>query len=494
MTDLGTIGIADEHVELHRVVRRWVDAHVSAKTTKASLDEPSGPVGLPPFWDDLVAQGWLGLHVEERFGGAGYGLPELVVVLEELGRACVPGPFLPTTVAAAAVQRCGPEELKATVLPAIVAGERIVGLALGPEPARVDGDRLVGRVDAVLGADGATDVLVALGDGRWAITPVVASDVTIVPSVDGTRRLGSVVIDATEGWSVLGEGPDDHPDEVLQLLLVLASAEAVGAMAWGAETAAAYACEREQFGRPIGQFQAVKHRCAGMLLALESARAVTWDAARAADEPTGDREVDLTALVVGALVTDAALQVAKDCIQVLGGIGYTWEHDAHLYLKRAVAQRSLLGGRDRWIGAVAGLVADGVRRSLRVDLGPAADDIRDEVRAFAAETKARPSSRVDRDDGRRRLPRAVLAGALGPGRVTHRADRDRRGAGGGPAPAPAPAGRCVGAPHDHRPRHRRAAGAVGAGDAARRDHVVPAVQRAGRGLGPRVAHDPSGAR
>jgi alkylation response protein AidB-like acyl-CoA dehydrogenase len=128
-----------------------------------------------------------------------------------------------------------------------------------------------------------------------------------------------------------------------------------------------------------------------MLLALESARAVTWDAARAPVEHDDDREPALAAAVAAAVVPDASLQVAKDCIQVLGGIGYTWEHDAHLYLKRALALRALIGG-GRTHELVARMAADGVRRTLHVDLGPAAAEIRAEVRAFVAETKARPST------------------------------------------------------------------------------------------------------
>jgi alkylation response protein AidB-like acyl-CoA dehydrogenase len=385
---LGSIGISDEHVELHRVVRRWVGTHVSAKETKALLDEPVGPVGLPAFWDDLVAQGWLGLHVDERWGGAGYGLSELAVVLEELGRACAPGPFLPAVVAAAVVQALGSDDLRARLLPTLASGDRIVGIGLGT-PLGVERHRLFGTTTAIFGADGATDLLLPTDDGAWTLVGVDDVELRIVKSVDGTRRLGSVTADDV----AVGLDRLVDPGPMLRdLLVTLAAAESVGAMAWCTETAATYACEREQFGRPIGQFQAVKHRCAGMLVDLESARAAAWDAARASAAHEDGREVPFAACVAGAVVPDAALRCAKDCVQVLGGIGYTWEHDAHVYLKRALAQHGLLGGRSAWIRRVVGLAADGVRRSLRVDLGPDADPVRDEVRAFVAETKARPSS------------------------------------------------------------------------------------------------------
>jgi len=385
--DLGTIGITDEHAELHRVARRWVADHVVAKETKAMLDEPAGPVGLPSFWDALVDQGWLGLHVDETHGGSGYGLSELAVVLEELGRACAPGPFLSTVVVAAAVQRLGSDAVKSNLLGSLGSGKRIAAVGLG-RPIALASGQLSGSVSTVLGADGATDFLLPVDDGSWCLVSRDDVDVRIAASVDGTRRLGEIDVAGVSAEVCLS----DPGSTVTDILAVLAAAEAVGAMAWCTETAAAYASEREQFGRPIGQFQAVKHRCSGMLLDLEAARAVAWDAARAPSRHDDRREIELAAAVAGAVVPGASLRVAKDCVQVLGGIGYTWEHDAHLYLKRAVALTSLLGDRDRWIGRVARLAATGVRRSLTVDLGPDADESRAEVRAFVETTRSRPSS------------------------------------------------------------------------------------------------------
>src|SRR5581483_10580133 len=173
---------------------------------------------------------------------------------------------------------------------------------------------------------------------------------------------------------------------VRDLAITLVAAECAGGAAWCVQTASEYAQVREQFGRPIGQFQAVKHRCADMLLALEQARAVAWDAARPA--ATSD-ERSLTAAVAGALAPSAFFQCAKDCIQVLGGIGFTWEHDAHLYLKRATALRALTGGGPRpWRARTVELARGGTRRTLAVDLPPEAEPIRAEVRAFLAELTA----------------------------------------------------------------------------------------------------------
>ena len=232
--------------------------------------------------------------------------------------------------------------------------------------------------------------MIVPAEGGWNV--VNATDLTITPrnSLDMTRR----VVDISGDAPSLGFLPDPHGGIAEDLAIILVAAESTGGAAWCVETAAQYAQVREQFGRPIGQFQGVKHRCADMLLALEQARAVAWDAARPADtEP----EHVLTAAVAGALVPDAFFKCAKDCVQVLGGIGFTWEHDAHLYLKRATALRALLGGSPRASRRrVTELVKAGVRRSLAVDLPPEAEPIAAEVRTFLEELKTH-----DKDEWRR---------------------------------------------------------------------------------------------
>src|SRR5688500_7713655 len=343
-----TLGISDDHVALHETARRWVTNYCPPAVLRACLDD--APETLPPFWDDLAALGWLGLHLPEDVGGSGYGLAELTVVLEELGRACAPGPFLPTVLASAAIDRLGDDELRASLLPCLADGAVRGAIAFSAP---------------VLGA-GLADLLVVPADGGWNV--VDAQQLTITPrtNLDMTRRVADISGDAPS----LGFLPDPDGAVVADLAIVLAAAESTGGAAWCVETAAQYAQVREQFGRPIGQFQGVKHRCADMLLALEQARAVAWDAARPAES---DDERRLTAAVAGALVPDAFFKCAKDCVQVLGGIGFTWEHDAHLYLKRATALRALLGGSPRASRRrVINLVQAGVRRSLAVDLPPEA--------------------------------------------------------------------------------------------------------------------------
>ncbi len=410
----GTIGVTDEHLALHDAVRRWVSARVDPKATKAILDAAGEE--LPSFWSDLVAQRWLGLHVPEAHGGEGYGFAELAVVLEELGRACAPGPFLPTVTVAGALVLAGGEALRAEVLPRLARGEAIAGIAMGPGALRAevgagnDADATVllsGRAGPVLGAAVADVVLVPATDADRARTFWVLLEraqagvnVSVEPSTDGTRRVGMVDV---RGAEVPMSRCLEHAGGVVRsVVTALASAEAVGASGWCVATAAAYARERVQFGRPIGQFQAVKHRCAGMLLRTELARAAAWDAARALDASTGapadQSEVALAAAVAGAIAPDAFFANAKDCIQVLGGIGYTWEHDAHLYLKRALALRQLLDGPHADRVTAARLALDGTRRRLGVQLPPEAATVRQEVRAFVAELQASP-----KQDWNRRL-------------------------------------------------------------------------------------------
>jgi len=359
------LGLTDDHVALHETARRWAAAHCSPAVARAAMESETEE--LPPFWSDLAAMGWLGLHLPAEHGGEGFGPAELVVVIEELGRAGAPGPFLPTVLAGAVIDALGTDEQRARWLP---------GIADGSCPAAV---AFAG--DLVLGGGLARLVVVPVGDGRWRVIddPVVSAH----PSTDATRRVATLAADPSEAEVLGGGGGGDGDAVVERLVATFFAAECSGGAAWCVETAAAYAQIREQFGRPIGQFQAVKHRCADMLCALEQARAAAWDAVRPGDPD----ELALAAAVAGALAPDAFFRCAKDCIQVLGGIGFTWEHDAHLYLKRAMAVRALVGDAHRWRPRVLASARAGVRRTVTVDLPPEAEPMRDAVRSFLGELK-----------------------------------------------------------------------------------------------------------
>ncbi|MGH3438673.1 MAG: acyl-CoA dehydrogenase [Sciscionella sp.] len=391
-----TIGLTQEHRDLRDSVRALVGRHVTAEVVRQAVDAKAAV--LPAFWPRLAEQGLLGLHLPEDAGGAGYGLLELAVVTEELGHGMVPGPFLPTTLAATILHRGGHTRL----LPELAEGATIGAVALRPGSlrlARTGGElRVTGEPEPVPGGPLAGIFVLPARDGedtRWVVLPREALEVTELPSHDLTRRLARVRADGVtvpsgDVLAIDGELP-------LELAATLFAAEASGLADWATATAAEYARTRQQFGRPIGQFQGVKHRCARMLARAEQARVCAWDAARAveAGASTEPGEAALAVAVAGATAVEAGFSCAKDCIQTLGGIGFTWEHDANLYLRRAHTLRLLLGSTARWRRRVAELTLAGARRELGVDLPQEATGIRERVRAELAPAAQRSGAERD---------------------------------------------------------------------------------------------------
>jgi 3-oxochol-4-en-24-oyl-CoA dehydrogenase len=268
-----------------------------------------------------------------------------------------------------------------------VAGERVAGA-----PAAGGGLTLRGTTGPVLGGTVADVVVlpVRVGDTeRWCVAATADATVAPLGSLDATRPLAALTFDGAPATELEAVGHD----AVRAVGIALAAAEAAGGAAWCVDTAAAYAAVRRQFGRPIGQFQAVKHRCADMLVRLEQVRAVAWDAATALDgpEPHGASARVATA-AAGAVALDGFVDVAKDAIQVLGGIGFTWEHDAHLYLRRATALRQLLGGPRRWRHDLTRAALAGTRRHLDLELPPEAEVLRTEVAAIVDAVAALPEA------------------------------------------------------------------------------------------------------
>jgi len=376
-----TIGLTEEHRDLRDAVRAFTDREVTAQVVRAAIDAEREE--LPPFWKGLAELGLLGLHLPEDAGGAGAGLLELAVAAEELGRALTPGPFLPTTLAGAVLHRAG----HTAHLPALADGSAIGAVALRPGTLRLtrsDGTAVLdGESEPVIGGQLADLFVLPARDGEttaWLVLPRTAVEVAALPSHDLTRRMAAVRATAAPvPEDAVLDGLTDQ--DVLDLAAVLFAAEASGLADWATTTAAEYAKVREQFGRPIGQFQGVKHRCARMLARAEQARACAWDAARAADPDTDAAQASLAAAVAAATSVEAAFTVAKDCIQTLGGIGFTWEHDAGFYLRRAQTLRIMLGSTASWQRRVARLTLEGVRRELTVELPPEAEQIRAEIRA-----------------------------------------------------------------------------------------------------------------
>ena len=421
------IGVSEEHEELRRGLRRWTDKYCPSEVPRALLDVDDDV--LPPVWADLAEQGWLGIHLPDDLGGQGFGVLELAVVAEELGRALVPGPFLPTALAAGLVAR-GSADVRTSVLPGLLDGSAPGCVAFGPgptpvaaAPAGAGGSRSVtGTLSAVLGAGLAAVAVLPVADPtdpagpvRWYVVDLRGADggpadgvtVTGRPCLDPTRRSAEIRLD---GVVVAPERVLDGVTsaEVDDLAVVVASSELVGSARWCLDVAAEHARTRVQFGRPIGQFQGVKHRLANLLTAVEQMTAAVWDAALALDaarldgtgaDGPGATQARLCAATAGALTLDGGVRAAKDAIQVLGGMGFTWEHDAHLHLRRAATLRQLLGGSGPRRVSVARQALAGARRTLGVDLPEdVAGPLRAELRPVVAEVAA-----AGPDDQRRLL-------------------------------------------------------------------------------------------
>ncbi|MCY7344018.1 MAG: acyl-CoA dehydrogenase [Pseudonocardia sp.] len=365
-----SVAITDDHRALAEVARSFLVGQRSA--ARGLLDAADEP--LPAFWKAMP--GWLGLHVPEEYGGEGAGIAELAVVLEELGRVVAPGPFLPTVLASALLVEAGTPELRSALLPGLTDGSTVGAVGLRGVQ---DGD---GRVsdELVLGGGLADVLLLVVGDDVL----VVEAGVTVresPPVLDPTRRSVRVHTDAGAALGRLpGAAAVAH-----RLARVLAAAEAAGSAHACLDMAVSYAKERQQFGRAIGTFQAVKHHCANLLLDAELAVAAAWDGARGAGgTPVDGHQAELAAAVAAARAVPAAVRAAELNIQLHGGIGFTWEHDAHLYLRRALTLAAFVARTGDPVRDVARLVGAGVRRAPDLDLPPEADGYRAAARAFVA--------------------------------------------------------------------------------------------------------------
>jgi alkylation response protein AidB-like acyl-CoA dehydrogenase len=378
------IAITDDHRELAGVARSFLDGRLAA--ARALLPAASGEVPaetLPADWSKLAGLGWLGLHVPEEYGGEGAGLPELAVVLEELGRVVAPGPFLPTVLASAIVAEAGSDEQRRDLLPGLVDGSVTAGVGVR---GRVDGGSVT---DDLVPGGGLADLLLLVADADVLVFDAASVEVTVPDGLDSTRRSArvSAPVDAAR-TRLTGAAASAR-----RLARVLAGAEAAGIATACLEMALAYAKERTQFGRTIGTFQAVKHHAANMLLDAELATAAAWDAARA---PLADPGAELAAAVAAVRAVPAAVRNAELNIQLLGGIGFTWEHDAHLFLRRALTLDAYVRRTGDAALDVARLVAEGSKRGPDLDLPDEAEAYRRQVRAFV-ESLAGKDEQAQRD-------------------------------------------------------------------------------------------------
>jgi 3-oxochol-4-en-24-oyl-CoA dehydrogenase len=389
---MSSLALNDDHRALGEVARSFLEERGARADARAALN---GVVGLPAWWPELCRLGWAGLHLPESVGGQGYTMLELAVVVEEMGRVVAPGPFLATVWASAVIDGAASDELRLALLPALADGSRIGAVSTGAPASgataplrRVADGTVHGTVDVLSGVE-ADVLMLTVGDDLVVIDRDAAGmTVTATDSFDPTRRVARVVCTgvAVDERHVLAGAADI----ARHLGAVLVAAEAAGAARACTEMAVEYAKTRIQFGRPIGSFQAVKHRCAEMLVDTELAAAAAWDAARV--DPHADAAVlALVASIAAAQTLPAFERCARTSVQVHGGIGYTWEHDAHLYLRRAASVAALFGGRSDAARSVAELVAAGVRRPEAVELPPEADDHRAEARTFRQRYDALPA-------------------------------------------------------------------------------------------------------
>lgn len=371
-----SIAITDDHRALSDTASDLLtkrDARGAARALLESSDE-----ALPDLWKDLVGLGWLGLHLPEAHGGSGYTLEELVIVVEQLGRVVAPGPFVPTVIASALIASAGDDDLQSARLPGLADGSTIAAVGLTGS-VTVSGGTASGQASPVLGGGLADVFVVRAGDDVAIIDAGDGVTVDTPANLDPTRRSSRVTFDGAAATVVPGAAR-----LFVDLARVILSAEAAGLAQETTDMAASYAKEREQFGRPIAMYQAVKHHCANMAVARELTTSAVWDAARAA--ATGGDQLSYAAAVAATLAGPAADLCANLNTQVHGGIAITWEHDAHLYMRRATTLLTLLEPKQAAADLVD-LVRSGVTRAKAVELPPEAEAIRDEVRTFTESIK-----------------------------------------------------------------------------------------------------------
>ncbi len=383
-----SIAITEDHRSLAETVRDFAEKRNLRGAARERLESPADT--LPEFWSEVAELGWLGLHLPEDVGGSGYGIDELVIVVEELARAVAPGPFVPTVIASATIAAAGDDALRSRLLPGLADGSTVGAVALGGSVTVSDG-LASGDAGVVLGGGVASLILVPTGDDV-VVVQVADGGVSIdsPPALDPTRPSARVTLDGAPATVIAGANR-----LLVDLARVILSADAVGVARECTEMGAAYSKVRIQFGRPIAMYQAVKHHCANMAVATELATSAVWDAARAS--ATGGDQLTYAAAVAATLAAPAADLCANLNTQVHGGIAITWEHDAHLYMRRATTLLHYLSAAEA-AEELTDLTRRGVAREKAVELPPEAEAIRDEVRAFAQSIKDLPS-----DEQRTRL-------------------------------------------------------------------------------------------
>jgi alkylation response protein AidB-like acyl-CoA dehydrogenase len=339
--------LGDDQIALREGARELLDSAASATAVRAIFDGAGGTDAH--LWSAMVEQGWPALAHPESKGGLGLGIVEVAVLLEEIGRHAAPAPFASTVLALDALEHGDePESIRSRELvEKVISGQSTVCVAwsrnhVAVSATAVNGDwKLTGRPDPILDAPGASFALVvadsADGPSLFGVDLAVGQ-IKSEPAMDRTRSFGWLHLNKTSAWLI---GGAKSVNRLLDLGAVFSSAEMLGGAERVLEFSVEYAKDRVQFGRPIGSFQAVKHRCADMLVDVEGMRSSVYWAAwcLSADDPESSVAAS-TAKVWGA---DASKRVMASALQVHGGIGFTWEHDLHFYMKRAQVDQLSFG-------------------------------------------------------------------------------------------------------------------------------------------------------
>jgi 3-oxochol-4-en-24-oyl-CoA dehydrogenase len=379
------LAITDEHRDLADSAHGQLTRVDSRAAARATLE--GGSAHPADIWKASAALGWNGLATADEHGGSGFGLSELAIVLEAQGHELCPGPFLPTVAAAVVIDRCGSDSLRAQLLPGLADGSTVAAVGLSGSVVVGSDLTVSGESPAVLGAPDADVLLLAAGEDV-VVLDAAASGVTVtaLAGLDTTRTIGAVGL----------SGVAAAEDRVLRgaarrartVFRILAAAEAVG-VSWATlEMARDYAKVREQFGRTIGTFQAVKHHLANMLVGAEETTAATWDAARSDDLDSAW----FAAAVAAAHAVETQIFNAEKNVQLHGGVAFTWEHDAHLYLRRARTLAAVMADGADPLVDVVDAQRSGQAHGASFTLPPEAEDYRQQAREVATKVRSLPEA------------------------------------------------------------------------------------------------------
>ena len=352
--------LTEDQLALQSAVRDLIAGHASLEVARATMEDADGAGDPPGLWQRLVDQGWTAVLVPEDHDGLGLGLLDAAVIARELGAGVVPGPYLPSIVGGEAIRLAGSPEQQKTWLPQLAAGEARFTVALhqpGAAPFEVGdlvvagGEALTGTVPLVEYAHLADRIVVAARDGAaapgasavslWLVDPSAPGvTITRTPVLDGTTRTATVTLGGVAAERLPGATADVVSD-LLARATVLAANDLAGIAREALGRTVDYVRTREQFGKPVGSFQALKHHLADLNVASLMAGHAGWYAAHAVEAGLPDAAIAVS--IAKAKASDVARDATAKMIQYHGGIGYTWEHDAHLFFKRAKREEYAYG-------------------------------------------------------------------------------------------------------------------------------------------------------